>query len=99
HDEGPGGCAHEARADRPVQEAEERGSGETVAVVREGVAVMGAPGFDDAPFADIRLDGPKPITMVYPYYENPRFLSYQIQNWRGSTETLQIGRASCRGRV
>jgi len=60
-----------------------------MALVREGVAMMGAPGFDDAPFADIRLDGPKPVTMVYPYYENPQFLSRQLQNWRTYNETLR----------
>lgn len=44
---------------------------------------MGAPGFDDAPFAPDfpHLLRPKTVTFVYPYYENPIFLCEQIRGW------------------
>jgi len=43
---------------------------------------MGAPGFDDAPMCSIK-QGPdaRDITLVYPYYENPVFLSWQVKHW------------------
>lgn len=51
---------------------------------------MGAPGFDDAPPARLKADSHvKPITMVYPYYENPRFLRRQIEGWRKWPEDLR----------
>lgn len=43
---------------------------------------MGAPGYDDSPMAKIEVGEPKPITFVYPYYENPGFLAYQLDVWR-----------------
>lgn len=58
-------------------------------MVRKGVGLMGAPGFDNAPLVDIKLDGPKPVTLVYPYYENPQFLTRQLQNWRTYNESLR----------
>lgn len=45
---------------------------------------MGAPGFDDSPPSHlIRLRDPyfKSITFIYPYYENPQFLKYQLEVW------------------
>jgi hypothetical protein len=43
---------------------------------------MGAPGFDDAPYAELATSiEPKHITFVYPYYENPKFLRRQIGWW------------------
>lgn len=43
---------------------------------------MGAPGFDDAPLAQlVPSDVPTPITFIYPYYENPQFLRKQIEHW------------------
>lgn len=44
---------------------------------------MGAPGYDDAPLVRIPMDDAahKIITLVYPYYENPSFLSRQIEMW------------------
>lgn len=43
---------------------------------------MGAPGFDDSPvWAKAKADLPKPITLVYPYYENPIFFRYQLSHW------------------
>lgn len=54
-----------------------------MAVVREGVAMMGAPGFDDAPLVVIpRGEKPKTIQLVYPYYDNPKFLETQVRMWR-----------------
>jgi hypothetical protein len=43
---------------------------------------MGAPGFDDAPFWSY-CEGiaQKDITLVYPYYDNPKFFLYQLQKW------------------
>lgn len=42
---------------------------------------MGAPGFDDSPMATIEIGTAKPITFVYPYYENPQFLAHQLEQW------------------
>lgn len=50
---------------------------------------MGAPGFDDSPVEDIRLGEPKPVTFVYPYYENPNFLAKQLAVWSRYNETLR----------
>lgn len=45
---------------------------------------MGAPGCDDAPLVEIEVGAEaKPITMIYPYYDNPQFLQEQIARWRG----------------
>lgn len=47
------------------------------------VEVMGAPGFDDAPEVTL-VSGSgqmKPITFIYPYYENPAFLRLQLELW------------------
>lgn len=43
---------------------------------------MGAPGFDDAPMASLKqMSEPRGITFVYPYYENPIFLAWQVKHW------------------
>lgn len=44
---------------------------------------MGAPGCDDAPVVTVsRLRAPqRDVTLVYPYYENPVFLSEQAKVW------------------
>lgn len=43
---------------------------------------MGAPGCDDAPLVSVlETSERKPLTVVYPYYENPVFLAKQIENW------------------
>jgi hypothetical protein len=43
---------------------------------------MGAPGFDDAPMAQLKqMSEPRGITFVYPYYENPIFLGLQLRAW------------------
>jgi len=42
---------------------------------------MGAPGFDDAPFADVPSGDWKPLQFVYPYYENPLFFERQLNLW------------------
>lgn len=42
---------------------------------------MGAPGFDDAPLAEISCGPPKDIQFVYPYYDNPMFLTRQLEMW------------------
>lgn len=43
---------------------------------------MGAPGFDDAPLVTtIKTAKAKRVTLIYPYYENPRFLCYQVERW------------------
>jgi len=43
---------------------------------------MGAPGFDDAPmFESSEACLPRPMTLIYPYYENPKFLRRQIDGW------------------
>jgi hypothetical protein len=44
---------------------------------------MGAPGCDDAPFIDIVLNAEpqRPVTLIYPYYENPIFLGKQLEHW------------------
>lgn len=52
-----------------------------MALVREGVALMGAPGFDDAPIVHVTTGMPKLIQFVYPYYENPIFLAKQLDMW------------------
>lgn len=49
---------------------------------------MGAPGYDDAPIVRLELGQPKHVTFVYPYYENPQFLEYQLSMWRLYPETL-----------
>ena len=42
-----------------------------------------APGCDDAPHVEIAYDPtrPKPVTFVYPYYENPQMLAFQVDVW------------------
>lgn len=43
---------------------------------------MGAPGCDDAPLVTVeRLTEPKNVTMIYPYYENPKFFEKQLRGW------------------
>lgn len=50
---------------------------------------MGAPGFDDSPTRDVSVGDPKEITLVYPYYENPKFFQQQIAMWHGYTWALR----------
>ena len=53
---------------------------------------MGAPGCDDAPLVTIDSmphGDCKTVTMIYPYYDNPRFLSGQMQNWSCWPEELR----------
>jgi glycosyltransferase involved in cell wall biosynthesis len=54
-----------------------------VELVREVLAVMGAPGCDDAPVVRVkRADvAQRDVTVVYPYYENPDFLVKQMSHW------------------
>src|SRR5262245_18187880 len=43
---------------------------------------MGAPGCDDAPLIQIvNTPATKPVTMIYPYYDNPNFLVKQLLVW------------------
>lgn len=39
---------------------------------------MGAPGWDDAPIERPGLGTPKTVTLVWPYYDNPMFLTGQL---------------------
>lgn len=47
-------------------------------VIRRRVS---APGCDDAPIVTVMRSEQKRITLVYPYYENPRMLAKQIEHW------------------
>lgn len=39
-------------------------------------------GWDDAPIEAVQLSAtPKPVTFIYPYYENPLFLAKQLYEW------------------
>lgn len=50
---------------------------------------MGAPGCDDAPMTKIELGSePKPVTFVYPYYENPKFFQRQLDLWMSYPKQL-----------
>jgi glycosyltransferase involved in cell wall biosynthesis len=42
---------------------------------------VGAPGFDDAPLAQIERGPMKHVTIVMPYYRNPLFLRAHIERW------------------
>lgn len=43
---------------------------------------MGAPGFDDAPMVSVPAGVlAKEVQLVYPYYENPKFLRRQLELW------------------
>lgn len=50
---------------------------------------MGAPGCDDAPLVIVPT-GPaeRHVTLVYPYYENPRFFARQVRGWCGLSPLL-----------
>lgn len=50
---------------------------------------MGAPGFDDSPMKDVKVGDAKPVTFVYPYYENSGFLEYQINAWKQYPDNLR----------
>jgi glycosyltransferase involved in cell wall biosynthesis len=53
-----------------------------VAVVQRDVAVMGAPGCDDAPLVNVGItDKYKDVTIIVPYYENPEFFKKQLAGW------------------
>lgn len=46
--------------------------------------------WEDAPIVKVRTKGvPKPVTFIYPYYENPSFLSRQIGFWNAYPEALR----------
>lgn len=61
-----------------------------MAMVRGALAVMGAPGFDNAPLVSLKQGSePRGITFVYPYYENPLFLSAQLKTWTQYSRELQ----------
>lgn len=50
---------------------------------------MGALGCDDAPVVHVPTgEKSRTITMVYPYYDNPRFLQEQLCGWRRWTSGL-----------
>lgn len=51
---------------------------------------MGAPGWDDAPLVEVKLGEPKPVTLVWPYYENPNWLRRQVQNIRELPAELKL---------
>lgn len=51
---------------------------------------MGAPGCDDAPLVTVKRNGVcKPVTVIYPYYENPEFLRKQVDDWRKIPKILR----------
>lgn len=52
---------------------------------------VSAPGCDDAPHVEIEVDRtkPKPVTFVYPYYENPRMLAWQVGLWNSYPADLR----------
>lgn len=62
-----------------------------MALGRRSVALkVGAPGFDDAPFASLDVSPvPKRVQFIYPYYENPYFLRRQIELWAMYTKALR----------
>lgn len=51
---------------------------------------MGAPGWDDAPIERPPAGDPKPVTLVWPYYDNPRFLAYQLGRLRALPDALKL---------
>jgi hypothetical protein len=51
---------------------------------------MGAPGCDDAPVVEIELsDYPRPVTLINPYYDNPRWFAQQLFHWRALPDDLK----------
>lgn len=51
---------------------------------------MGAPGCDDAPVVGLSRDAKlRPLTLVLPYYENPRFLRRQVEHLNALPEDLR----------
>lgn len=51
---------------------------------------MGAPGCDDAPVVVVpRTDRAKRVTIIYPYYENPVFLTKQLGGWSAMPWSLR----------
>lgn len=56
-----------------------------MAVVRQPVGLTVVKGCDDAPVVSVGwAQHPKPcVTLIYPYYENPRFLRRQLEHWAG----------------
>lgn len=48
----------------------------------------GVRGCDDAPVVQVPLGGPKHVTLVMPYYENPRMLRQQVLEWARFPRTL-----------
>lgn len=51
---------------------------------------MGAPGFDDAPLCNtVANESLKDVTAVYPYYENPVFLTKQLEGWSRLSPTVR----------
>lgn len=50
---------------------------------------MGAPGWDDAPIERPELGEPKIVTLIWPYYDNPNFLHYQLAQLRALPDSLK----------
>src|SRR5690606_10747528 len=51
---------------------------------------VSVPGCDDAPVVSVAMaNAYKPVTLIYPYYENPDMLKRQIEHWRGLPVTYR----------
>lgn len=50
---------------------------------------VSAPGCDDAPVVTVETGEAKPVTFVYPYYENRTFFSRQAEHWNAYPEDLR----------
>jgi hypothetical protein len=51
---------------------------------------VSAPGCDDAPIVTVqRHVSPRLLTFIYPYYENPKMLAYQVGNWNSYPVSLR----------
>lgn len=50
---------------------------------------MGTPWSAQLPLVTVpRSEAPKPVTLIYPYYENPQFLAHQVEHWSTFPEAL-----------
>ncbi len=50
---------------------------------------MGAPGFDNSPLVKIQPGPAKPVTFIYPYYQNPGFLERHFDTWHRYPEAVK----------
>lgn len=52
---------------------------------------MGAPGCDDAPYAEISTKkvAARQVQFIYPFYRNPKFLEHQVKVWNDYPAFLQ----------